>query len=44
MIPVKASNGTVKSRTKDVRAEVLDGALKLHVTYEFSGAKGQLEG
>lgn len=44
MIPVKASNGTVKSRAKDVRSEILDGALKLHVTYEFSGLKGQLEG
>ncbi|HSE31107.1 MAG TPA: hypothetical protein VLA93_05990 [Pyrinomonadaceae bacterium] len=44
MIPVKASNGTVKSRAKDVRAEILDGALKLHVTYEFSGLKGQLQG
>ena len=44
MIPVKASNGTVKSRAKDVRAEILDGALKLHVTYEFSGVKGQVEG
>jgi len=43
-IPVKASNGTVKSRAKDVRVEVLDGSLKLHVTYEFSGLKGQLEG
>ncbi len=44
MIPVKAANGTVKSRAKDVRAEVLDGGLKLHVTYEFSGVKGQVEG
>lgn len=44
MIPVKASNGTVKSRAKDVRAEILDGALKLHVTYEFSGLKGQIQG
>jgi len=43
-IPVKASNGTVKSRAKDVRAEILDGVLKLHVTYEFSGLKGQVEG
>lgn len=40
MIPVKASNGTVKARAKDVRAEVLDGSLKLHLTYEFSGVKG----
>ncbi len=44
MIPVKASNGTVKSHAKDVRAEILDGSLKLHVTYEWSGVKGQVEG
>lgn len=41
MIPVKASNGTVKARAKDVRAEVLDGSLKLYLTYEFSGVKGE---
>ena len=40
MIPVKASNGAVKARAKDVRVEVLDGSLKLHLTYEFSGVKG----
>jgi hypothetical protein len=39
MIPVKASNGAVKARAKDVRAEILDGSLKLYVTYEFSGVK-----
>ena len=39
MIPVKASNGAVKARAKDVRAEILDGSLKLHLTYEFSGLK-----
>lgn len=39
MIPVKASNGAVKARAKDVRAEILDGSLKLFVTYEFSGVK-----
>jgi hypothetical protein len=39
MIPVKASNGAVKARAKDVRAEILDGALKLYLTYEFSGVK-----
>ena len=42
MVPVKAANGTVKANAKDVRAEVLDGALKLHVTYEFAGVKGEL--
>jgi hypothetical protein len=40
MIPVKASNGMVKARAKDVRAEVLDGSLKLYLTYEFTGVKG----
>lgn len=39
MIPVKASNGAIKARAKDVRAEVLDGSLKLHLTYDFSGVK-----
>ena len=39
MIPVKASNGAVKARAKDVRAEILDGSLKLYLTYEFSGVK-----
>jgi hypothetical protein len=41
MIPVKASNGSVKARAKDVRAEILDGSMKLQVIYEFSGVKGQ---
>ncbi|HEV2836031.1 MAG TPA: hypothetical protein VGW58_11970 [Pyrinomonadaceae bacterium] len=41
MIPVKASNGTVKAHAKDVRAEILDGSLKLHLTYEFSGVRGE---
>jgi hypothetical protein len=41
MIPVKASNGAVKAHAKDVRAEILDGSLKLYLTYEFSGVKGQ---
>lgn len=40
MIPVKASNGAVRAHVKDVRAEVLDGILKLHISYEFRGAKG----
>jgi hypothetical protein len=41
LIPVQASNGSVKAQVKDVRSEVQDGALRLHITYEFSGAKGQ---
>ena len=42
MIPVKASNGSIKARAKDVRAEILDGSLKLHLTYDFSGVKGSV--
>lgn len=40
MIPVKASNGAVQARVKDVRAEMVDGALRMHISYEFTGAKG----
>jgi hypothetical protein len=40
LIPVKASNGSVKAQVKDVRAEVPDGFLRLHITYDFSGSKG----
>lgn len=42
MVPIKASNGSVKAQAKDVKVSVLDGALKLHVTYEFSGVKGEV--
>lgn len=40
MIPVTGSNGTVKAHVKDVRSEVQDGILRLHITYDFSGEKG----
>jgi len=39
MIPVQASNGSVKGQVKDVRSDVQDGSLRLHITYEFAGAK-----
>lgn len=42
MVPIKASNGAVKAAAKDVRAEILDGSMKLHVSYEFEGVKGQV--
>ena len=38
-VPVQASNGTLKAQARDVRSEVKDGALRLHVTYDFSGAR-----
>lgn len=44
MIPVKGSNGSVKTHVKDVRQEVQDGVLRLHITYDFSGEKGQPQG
>lgn len=40
LIPVKASNGAVQAHVKDVRAEMLEGSLRMHISYEFSGAKG----
>jgi len=39
MIPVKASGGVLKASVKDVRAEVLEGSLRLHITYEFKGER-----
>lgn len=39
MIPVKGSNGAVKARAKDVRADITEGSLKLHLTYEFAGVR-----
>ena len=43
-IPVKASNGAVKARAKDVRADIQEGSLKLHLTYEFTGEKAAASG
>lgn len=34
-VPVQASNGTLKAQVKDVRSEVKDGTLRLHITYDF---------
>jgi hypothetical protein len=42
MVPIKASNGSVRARAKDVKAEILDGSLKLHVSYEFASVKGEV--
>lgn len=39
-IPMQNSNGTVKARARDVRSEVKDGKLQLHVTYDFGGTRG----
>lgn len=39
LVPVKASNGSVGAQVKDVRSEVLDGSLRLHVSYAFAGTR-----
>ncbi len=41
VLPVEASGGSVKATVKDIRSEVQDGSLRLHITYDFAGAKGQ---
>ena len=41
MIPVKASNGALKAQVKDVRTEIAEGLLKMHISYTFSGTRGQ---
>ncbi|HEV2762337.1 MAG TPA: hypothetical protein VGV38_05015, partial [Pyrinomonadaceae bacterium] len=40
-IPVQASNGTLRAQARDIRSEIKDGALRLHITYDFSGAGAQ---
>jgi hypothetical protein len=35
-LPVKAANGTLNAHVKDVRSEITDGALRLHITYDFT--------
>jgi hypothetical protein len=39
-VPVQAAGGTLKGQAKDVRQEATGGKLRLHVTYDFKGAKG----
>lgn len=40
-VPVKASDGTLNAQVKDVRAQINDGSLALHITYQFNGQKGE---
>jgi hypothetical protein len=39
-VPVQAAGGTLSARATDIRSEVQDGKLRLHITYDFGGAKG----
>ncbi len=44
MIPVTGSNGTVQAKVKEIHSEIQDGALRLLISYEFSGTKNQQTG
>jgi hypothetical protein len=39
-MPVQSTNGTLKAQVKGVRAEVLDGKLVLHLSFDFAGVRG----
>ena len=39
VVPVEASGGSLRAQPRDVRYEATDGALRLHVTYDFGGAR-----
>ena len=38
-LPVQASNGKLTAQAKEVRAEIKDGALRLHINYDFKGTR-----
>lgn len=41
-IPIQAAGGgTLKATARDIRSEVKDGALRLHITYDFTGTGKQ---
>ena len=40
-VPVQAANGTLRAQAKDIRSEIKDGALRLHLIYDFTGAGNQ---
>jgi hypothetical protein len=39
-MPVQSTNGMLNARVKDVRSEVADGKLIMHITYDFTGVRG----
>ena len=44
VIPVTGSGGAVQANVKEIHSEVQEGALRLHISYDFSGAKNQPAG
>lgn len=43
-MPVQSANGTLRANVKDVRAEVAEGKLILHLSFDFAGARGAAPG
>ncbi|HEV3467890.1 MAG TPA: hypothetical protein VG148_01105 [Pyrinomonadaceae bacterium] len=39
-VPVQAAGGTLRARAADIRSDIQNGKLRLHITYDFGGAKG----
>jgi hypothetical protein len=39
-MPIQSTNGTLSAKVKAVRAEVTDGKLVLHLTFDFAGVRG----
>jgi hypothetical protein len=39
VVPIKAAGGSLRLRARDVRPEIVPGALRLHVLYEFERAQ-----
>ncbi|MER3427362.1 MAG: hypothetical protein C4334_04550 [Pyrinomonas sp.] len=40
-LPVQAAGGALRARVADIRAEIVDGALRLHIIYDFNGTRAQ---
>jgi hypothetical protein len=39
-MPIQSTNGALSAKVKDVRYEVVDGKLVLHLTFDFAGVRG----
>jgi hypothetical protein len=35
-LPIKATNATLNAHVKTIHSEITDGALRLHITYDFA--------
>jgi hypothetical protein len=39
-MPIQSTNGTLNAKVKDVRYEVVEGKLVLHLSFDFAGVRG----